>query len=167
MGETEGLRRMTVGEMWAQALLRLMPDDYPTSNSSWRRSAMLPPPPPPRPRIAPKPTERMDEPPPATPDHWCEPPCCWKANLWPWHRCKGEKVMGKEAPRDALGLAICKALGIESRRIFRIELEIEAGRSPIITFQRWLLPEEDAGTGTTLERYKLVSLEEEADDGPE
>ena len=29
MGETEGLRKMTANEMWAQALLKLMPDDYP------------------------------------------------------------------------------------------------------------------------------------------
>lgn len=69
--------------------------------------------------------------------------------------------------RDALAIAICEALGIPLVSLQAITLTLKVGETPVLITERLVLGEDDPkGFKIALERYKLVPIEEEAEDGP-
>jgi hypothetical protein len=55
-------------------LLRLVDQHGGPLPITWTNQRAIPP----RPKVPPKPAERME----------ALPVCCWRAHFWPWHRCK-------------------------------------------------------------------------------
>lgn len=71
--------------------------------------------------------------------------------------------MTEEAQRDAFGMAICQALGIDLASLQAITLTVKAGKAPVLIAERLVLGDDKPQElKAILERYKLVPIEEEA-----